>query len=123
MSNSVFVELRFWLLVLCSLVAPLAIYTAMLVKRAISRKTVLLLGVVLVGIAGLDVYLLQILSAKARLTPSLADDWLFSSELSMALYLLPLLFGGVGVNLVSHVLTQHLREAEARYDAENPTPR
>lgn len=74
MSNSVFVELRFWLLVLCSLVAPLAIYATMLFKRAISRKTVLLLGVVLVGIAGLDVYLMQILSAKARLTPSLADD-------------------------------------------------
>jgi hypothetical protein len=120
MNNSLFVEIRFWLLVLCSLVAPLVIYTSLLVKRAISRKTVLLLGVVLVWIAGLDVYLLQILSLKAKLTPSLADDYLFSSELSMALYLLPLLFGGVGVNLVSHVLTQHLREAEARYDAENP---
>lgn len=75
---------------LCSLVAPLVICISMLVKRAISRKTVLR-GVVLVWIAGLDVYLQQILSLKAKLTPSLADDYLFSSELSMALYLLYLL--------------------------------
>lgn len=121
MNHSVFVEIRFWLLILCSLVAPLVIYASMLLKRAISRKTVLLLGLVLVAIAGLDVYLLQILTFQAKITPSLADDRIFGSELSIALYLLPLLFGGVGVNLVSHVLTQHLREAEARYDLENPS--
>lgn len=120
MNNSVFVETRFWLLVVFSVVAPLGIYTGMLLKRAISRKTVLCLGLALMVIAGVDLYLLQILTLKAQATPSLADDRLFGSELSMALYLLPLLFGGVGVNLISHILLQHLREAEARYDAQNP---
>lgn len=120
MNNSVFVEMRFWLLVVFSAVAPLGIYTGMLLKRAISRKAVLCLGLALLVIAGVDLYLLQILTLKAQATPSLADDRLFSSELSVALYLLPLLFGGVGVNLISHILLQHLREAEARYDAQNP---
>ena len=42
-----------------SVVLPVAIYAVLLVRRAISRTTVVLFGLVLVLIAGLDVYLLQ----------------------------------------------------------------
>ena len=118
-STTVFSEVRFWALVMFSIFVPAAIYWALLAKRAISRQTILVLGVALLAIAGFDVYLLRHLEAAARLTPSLADDALFVSEVSLALYLLPALFGGTGINLISHVLINHLTLAERRYDQQH----
>lgn len=120
MSLSVFVELRFWVLVVFSVVLPAGIYGLLLATRSISRVAVLGFGVALVLISGVDVYLLQSLAAVAKSTPSLADDAVFISELSIALYILPVLFGGIGVNLISHVLLRHLTEAEKRFDREHP---
>lgn len=120
MTLTVFAELRFWLLVAFSVVLPFILYGALLKKRAVSRTTVLVLGFVFVLIAGLDVYLLRGLSAMARLTPSLADDTVFLSELSVGLYLLPAMFGGIGINLVSHVLLRHLTEAEKLFEQQHP---
>ncbi len=119
MSTTVFFELRFWLLVVFSIVLPLAIYVVLMAKRAISRKTVLLFGCVLIVLAGVDVYLLQSLASSAKTTASVVDDALFLSEVSLALYLLPALIGGVGVNMISHVLINHLTEAEKRFDREH----
>ena len=119
MSTTVFSEVRFWLLVVFSGVLSFAIYWVLLVKRAISRTTALLLGLSLVAIAGVDVYLLQSLATLAKLTASVADDAIFASEVSLALYLLPAMFGGIGINIVSHVLVSHLNEAETRFKAEN----
>ena len=119
MSQSVFVELRFWLLVVFSLVLPVGLYAALLAKRSISRSGVLAFGMALVLIAGVDVYLLQTLATVARSTHSLADDFVFFSEVRIALYVLPLMFGGIGVNLISHVLLRHLFEAETRFESEH----
>lgn len=119
MTTTVFAEIKFWLLVATSLVLPFGIYGVLLAKRAISRATVLIFGFALVLLAGVDVYLLQSLSAMAKLTPSLVDDSVFVSELSIALYLLPAMFGGIGVNIVSHVLLRHLIEAERQFDKEH----
>ena len=101
MSLSVFVELRFWVLVVFSVVLPAGIYAALLATRAISRMAVLGFGVALVLIAGVDVYLLQSLANVAKTTPSLADDAVFLSELSIALYVLPVVFGGIGSVMVT----------------------
>jgi len=120
MSTTVFTEIKFWLLIVFSVVLPLGIYAVMLTKRAISRYTVLVFGVALVVIAGLDVYLLQSLAASAKLTPSVADDAVFLSEISLALYLLPAMFGGIGINLISHVLVNHLVEAQKRFREKHP---
>ncbi|MBU1351388.1 MAG: hypothetical protein KKB95_05800 [Gammaproteobacteria bacterium] len=120
MSLSVFVELRFWLLVAFSLVLPTGIYGLLLATQSISRMAVLGFGIALVLIAGVDLYLLQSLATVAKNTPSLADDAVFISELSLALYILPVVFGGIGVNLISHVLLRHLTEAEKRFDREHP---
>ena len=119
MQTTVFPDRRCWRWVVVSGVIPFAIYWMLLVKRAISRATVLLLGLSLVAIAGVDVYLLQSLATQAKLTSSLADDAVFVSEVSIALYLLPAMFGGIGINIVSHVLVSHLVEAETRFKAEN----
>ncbi|HYQ37713.1 MAG TPA: hypothetical protein VER09_02100 [Pseudomonas sp.] len=116
MKLTVFLELKFWILVAFSLVAPVIIYGVLLGKRAVSRITVLVLGLALVAIAGLDMYLLQSLVQMAKETPSLADDALFLSELTLGLYLLPALFAGIGINLISHVLIRHLDEAERQFE-------
>lgn len=116
MKLTVFVELKFWILVAFSLVAPVIIYGVLLGKRAVSRITVLVLGLALVAIAGLDMYLLQSLVQMAKETPSLADDAVFLSELTLGLYLLPALFAGIGINLISHVLIRHLDEAERQFE-------
>ena len=118
--TSVFTEIRFWLLIVFSGVVPFAVYAVLMVRRAISRWTVLLLGLALIVIAGVDVYLLQALATAARRTVSLVDDAFFLSELSVALYLLPAMFGGTGVNVVSHVIVEHLVEAERRFQDEHP---
>ena len=120
MNLTVFVELRFWLLVVFSRVLPVGIYALLLVTQSISRLSVMGFGIALVLIAGVDVYLLQTLASVAKNSPSLADDAVFVSELSLALYLLPVVYGGIGVNLISHVLLRHLTEAEKRFDREHP---
>lgn len=120
MSNSVFVEASFWLMVAASVIVPFAIYGVLLAKQAISRSTVLVLGVTLVAIAGLDVYFLRHMASMAAATASLADDAVFVSEVSFALYLFPLMFGGIGVNLISHILVSHLVAAERRFAKEHP---
>jgi hypothetical protein len=115
MQDTVFVELRFWLLVLFSLVVPALIVWTCLTVHALSRNTVLLLGLLLVGIAGFDFYLLQALARMAQRTPSLADDAIFDSEVTVGLYVLPALLAGVGINVTSHVLIQHLTDAQRRF--------
>ncbi|RZL67086.1 MAG: hypothetical protein EOP77_05930 [Variovorax sp.] len=123
MNNSVFVQLDFWGMVAVSVLMPCAIYAALLATRSVSRTTVLLLGFVMVAIAGFDVYFLQRMATVARETPSLMDDAVFVSEVSFALYLFPLMFGGIGVNLISHILVSHLVGAEKRFSKEHPEDR
>src|SRR3954466_3124496 len=89
MKLSVFAELYFWLLVVCSLILPAAIYMVLLFKRAISRATTIVLALTLVAIAGVDVFLLQRLEAMSKLSPSLVDDVVFNSEVTIGFYLLP----------------------------------
>jgi len=119
MRSSVFPEIKFWLLVATSFIFPFGIYGTLLAKRAISRITVFLFGLGLVLLAGVDIYLLQGLAVLARASPSLADDKVFVSEVSLALYLLPAMFAGIGINMVSHVLIRHLVQAEAEFDEEH----
>ena len=87
-SYSVFEETEFLIMVAISVVLPFVIYGVLIAKQAISRMTVLVLGFSLVAIAAVNVYFLQLLSTRAALTPSLADDLLFVSEVRVALYLL-----------------------------------
>jgi hypothetical protein len=112
MTQSVFVELEFWLLVAFSIVVPPLIIWGLLTVRRISRGHVLAVGLLLVAMAGFDVYLLQILKRQSVQTPSTADDVVFNSEITLGLYLLPALLAGIGVNITSHVLLQHLSDAE-----------
>lgn len=120
MHQSIFIKTEFFLLVLFSLILPIAIYAYMMWKRAISRKTVLFLAIILIVLSGLDILLLQQLKGQAELSPSLIDNVMFSSEMSLALYLLPALFAGVGINVISHLLISHLSQAERRFDREHP---
>ncbi|MBO9514062.1 MAG: hypothetical protein J7549_08095 [Variovorax sp.] len=121
-SYSVFTEVRFWIMVAVSVVLPFTIYGVLIAKRAISRFTVLVLGFTLVAIAGIDVFFLQRLATLASATPSLADDVFFVSEVRVALYLLPALFAGLGINVISHVLTTHLSAAEKRFNEQHADP-
>lgn len=122
MTASVFVRLEFWLLVIFSFVAPVAIYATLMAKRSVRPRAVLWLGLAFIAIAALDVYLLQLLARSSRQTASLADDAVFLSEVSLALYLMPALFAGIGVNMVSHVLIRHLTQAEQQFEREHPPP-
>ena len=122
MGNSVFTEISFWLIVAVSAVMPFGIYGVMLALRAISRSSVLMLGFTLVVIAGVDVYFLQSLAVTAKFTASLADDAVFISEVSIALYLLPAMSAGIGINVISHILISHLVEAERSFAQEHPDP-
>jgi hypothetical protein len=114
---TVFTQVRFWVLVLCSLVCPAAIFVTLFVRREFSKKAVLAFGLLLILLAGVDIFVLRALSLEAQATPSLADDIVFSSELSIALYIIPAAFGTFGLNMVSHVLMHYLKQKEARFEA------
>jgi hypothetical protein len=116
MSESVFIQTEFFLLIIFSLVLPIGIYSYMMRKKAISRTTIILFGAGLILISGISVILLQRLATLAKISSSLLDDRLFASEVSAALYLLPVLFAGIGVNIISHILISHLTDAEKQYD-------
>lgn len=120
MAESVFLQLEFYLLILFSLILPAAIFGTMLLKKALSRFVVLSFGIVLLVLAGLDVMLLQKLALMAKASLSGSDDRFFNSEMSVSLYLLPAFLGGVGTNVVSHILIRHLREAEDQFDQQRP---
>ncbi|MGL4207093.1 MAG: hypothetical protein ACRCRW_13360 [Aeromonadaceae bacterium] len=115
-SRSVFLQLEFFLLLLFSFLIPALIYGWLMFTRSISRWTVLLLGVILLLLSAVDTVLLSHLAQMARSTPSLWDGRIFSSEVSLALYLLPLTAAGIGINLITHVMITHLNEAEQRFD-------
>jgi hypothetical protein len=119
MNNSVFVEIQFFMLIACTFVLPIGIYSYMMWKRSISRKVVLLFGVLLIAVSGGNIFLLHLLRILARETPSLLDDSIFASEMSVALYLIPAIFAGIGVNIISHILISHLAEAEKKFDKEH----
>jgi hypothetical protein len=114
---TIFTELRFWALVLCSLLLPAAIFVTLFVQREFSKATVLAFGLLLIVLAGVDIFLLRALALVAQATPSLADDIVFSSELSIALYIFPAAFGTFGLNMVSHVLMHYVKQKEARFEA------
>ncbi|MEP7100138.1 MAG: hypothetical protein ABI781_06490 [Burkholderiales bacterium] len=120
MKASVYLQIEFFLLIAFSVVVPALIFWVMLAKRTISRTAVLLLGLVLIAVAGIDVALLRLLATKAAGSGALIDDNVFASEVSLGLYLLPALFAGIGINLVSHVLIHHLGSAERRFDQNHP---
>jgi hypothetical protein len=122
MNKSAFIQLDFYLLIVFSIILPIGIYGFMMWKRSISRRSVLGLGVCLLAISGFTFFLLQRLAVVAKLSPNLYDDWIFSSEVSMALYLLPALFAGLGINMISHVLIQHLSDAEMAFDQMHVKP-
>ncbi len=119
MSDSVFIGSDIFALIIFSILLPIGIYIYMMWKSSISRTLVLLLGIVLIVVSGIDVFLLQRLAVLTKTTPSLFDDKIFASELSVAFYLLPLLFAGIGMNLISHILISHLNDAERRSDLED----
>lgn len=121
MKFSVFVELYFWLLVVCSLFLPSAIYVALLYKSVVSRATILVLALTLLAIAGVDVFLLQRLTEMSKLSPSLVDDAVFNSEVTIGFYLLPALFAGIGIDVISHVLIRHLDKAQEKFRREHPS--
>lgn len=121
MADSIFLKLEFIAWIAFSMVLPAGIYSFMLMRWNLSRKMVLFFGALLIGLAGGSVILLQALAAYARVSPDLLDDRIFLSELSVALYLLPAVFAGIGTNLVSHVLIRHLGDAERRYDIHHET--
>jgi hypothetical protein len=43
------------------------------------------------------------------------DNQVFSSKISLALYLPPALFAGIGVNIISHVIVSHLGDAQREF--------
>ena len=112
MGQAIYLEYEFWALLIFTIIIPSVIFIWMMMKREFSRISLVSIGLFLVVIAGLDAILLRMLSVKAKITPGIVDDQIFVSEISIALYIIPLILAGVGVNLASHVLCNHIEIAE-----------
>ena len=114
--DHVFLEGEFIALVFSSVVIPAGTYSFLYTRKSISRLSVICFALLLVGLAGLDVFLLQMLADLSKQTPGTLDNLVFASGISLALYGLPAVFGGIGVNLLSHTLIDHLHRAESQFD-------
>ncbi|MES2356495.1 MAG: hypothetical protein V4568_19260 [Pseudomonadota bacterium] len=112
MNDSVFFRSEFFLLILFSLLMPAAIYALLLVKKAVTPLAFFIFGMMLLILSSFDIVLLQHLASAAKQSPSLLDDQLFASEVSLAIYLLPLLSAGIGTNIVSYVLIGHFTKSQ-----------
>ena len=119
MNQSVFVETEFFLLIFFTFVFPIGIYAYMMWKQSISRTTVLLFGILLIVISAVNIFLLQLLKMMAKNSLSPMDDLIFSSEVSVALYVIPAIFAGIGVNIISHILISHLNDAEKKFERDH----
>lgn len=119
MNDSIFAEKEFFLLIVVSIILPVGLYAFMMAKKALARASVLLFGVILVIISGANVVLLQRLAAMAKISASALDNRVFASEISLALYLLPALFAGIGINIISHIIIAHLGDAERQFEREH----
>ena len=106
--HSVFLELEFIMLLVISVGLPFLIYATTFRKRKASKLLVISFGTILTIISGVDVYLLQILSKNVLITASTLDNEIFSSEISAALYLFPAVYAGIGITLMTDVVTYHL---------------
>lgn len=112
MNNPFYLEFKFWGALSCSVIIPTILFAWMTWRRSISAFVIIVIGLFLVFIAGIDAIFLRLLSAKAKATPDILDDKIFVSEISIALYIIPLILAGIGVNLASHVLCNHIIIAE-----------
>ncbi len=121
MNHSIYLEHEFWGLILCTIILPAWIFIWLARNRKFSRLTLTTIGVMLVTFTGLDVIFLRRLSDKAKATATLMDDRIFSSEISIALYIIPMILAGIGVNLISYVLCEHLsiKELENTGDSDD----
>lgn len=113
--DSVFFKVEFILLIIFSLVLPTAIYIFLLKVKKISQGWISLFAMLLILIAAVVLYLLQTLKQLSHHTGTPLDDQVFNSEITVALYIIPALLTGVAINLISHVLLNHLKIAEKRY--------
>ena len=118
-NNPDIIEWDFIFLVMFSIIVPFGIYYFLSVIQSISRTKVVLFAFSLLIISGIDVVLLQRLSHKATHLNQSAFSKFFQNELSIALYILPALFAGIAINLISHVLIEHLNKAEKQFDNEH----
>jgi hypothetical protein len=114
MEKLIYLEWEFGILVIFSFAVPTAMLVGMMRKRVFSRLTLIILGHVLVLLAGIDAICLQRLASKAKLSAGLVDDTVFTSEISIALYIIPMILAGIGINVVSHVLCGHLTIVELK---------
>jgi hypothetical protein len=119
MHETVFFELDFLFLIATSILIPTGIFAYLLKTTRIAHPTVLIFASILISLSAADVFLLQSLAQLVKSTPSLLDDKLFASEISTALYVLPAAFAGIGINLLSHTIIEHLVKAERKFDHEH----
>lgn len=108
MENSAFLSVQFWTLVIISFVLPCIIFFRFIRKRKCRHAHILLFALLLIALAGTDVLLLRQLESIARKTPDLMDDRVFLSQYSLALYILPLVSGTLGSDLLAYVVTAHI---------------
>jgi len=110
--DTAFLKGEFFALVATSLLIPAGVFRYLVTRARIRQSAVLWFSVLLLLLSGADVMLLRRLAVIAQRTPTVFDDAVFASEISVGLYLLPVVAVGVAVNLISHILIDHLARVE-----------
>lgn len=102
-------------LIFFGVIPSFAIYLLLYLKKSTSPLVVFLCGIGLIFVSVVTLFKLGDISEMARVYLNPTGYKQVMTESRLALYVLPFLSAGVGSNLISHVLLQHLRRTEQIY--------
>jgi hypothetical protein len=98
-------DLEVWLLLISCLLPVLFLLIHLVNRKPISRLWLFFWGVVFVLLGGINIVVLRRLGEIVMQSQHTWDDVLFGPTYSIAFYVLPLLCAGVGINLITEVIT------------------
>jgi len=99
------IEIEVWLLLISCLLPVLFLLVHLVNRKPVNRIWLFFWGIVFVLLGGINIVVLRRLGDIAMKSQHAWDDVLFGPTYSIAFYVLPLLCAGIGVNLITEVIT------------------
>lgn len=105
MNSLITIEVEVWLLLLSCLLPVFFLLIHLVTRKPVNRLWLFFWGVVFVLLGGINIVVLRRLGEIVMRSQHTWDDVFFGPTYSIAFYVLPLLCAGIGVNLISEVIT------------------
>ncbi len=102
---SINVEVEVWLLLISCLLPVFFLLIHLVNRKPMSRLWLFFWGIVFILLGGINIVVLRRLGDIVMKSRQTWDDVVFGPTYSIAFYVLPLVCAGIGVNLITEVIT------------------